>query len=91
MIYSNTSLSGSLQSLMQIEQSRCTRYDLLVSNAARHQLGLQPEKLRTVYKNKHLPSHDLHLGQDVMYQDVTSKQWYPVTIKVYVHSPEVIL
>ena len=50
-----------------------------MSNTARHQLGLQPEKLRTVYKNEHLPSHDLHIGQDVMYQDVASKQWYPAT------------
>ena len=44
-----------------------------MSNAARQQLGLQPEKLRTVYKKEHLPSRDLHIGQDVMYQDVTSK------------------
>ena len=51
-----------------------------MSNAARKQLGLQPEKLRTVYKNEHLPSHDLHIGQNVMYQDATSKQWYPATI-----------
>ena len=74
MIYCNTPLSGSLQSPMQIWQSRCTRSDPPMSNAARHQLGLQPEKLWTVYKNEHLPSHDLHIGQDVMYQDVTSKQ-----------------
>ena len=42
-----------------------------MSNAARQQFDLQPEKLRTVYKNEHFPSHDLHIGQDVMYQDVT--------------------
>ena len=51
-----------------------------MSNEARQQLGLQPEKLRTVYKNEHLPSHDLHIGQDVMYQDVASKWRYPSTI-----------
>ena len=51
-----------------------------MSNAATQQLGLQPEKLGTVYKNEHLPSHNLHIGQDVMYQDTTSKQWYPTTI-----------
>ena len=44
------------------------------------QLGLQPENLRTVYKNGQLPSHDLHMGQDVMYLDVASKWWYPATI-----------
>ena len=74
MIYHNTLLSGSLQSLMQMLQNRCTRSDLPMSNAARHQLGLQPEKLRTVYKNEHLPSHDLHMGQNVMFQDVASSK-----------------
>ena len=33
-----------------------------------------------MYKNEHLPSQDLHIGQDVMYQDATSKQWHPATI-----------
>ena len=65
---------------MQILQGRCTRSDLPMSNAARHQLGLQPEKLRTVCKNEHLPSHDLHIGKDVMYQDAASKWWHPATI-----------
>ena len=51
-----------------------------MSNAARQLLGLQPKKLRNVNKNEHLPSHDLHIGQDVMYQDATSKWWYLATI-----------
>ena len=51
-----------------------------MSNAAREQPGLQTEKLRTVYKNEHLPSLDLHIGQDFMYQGTTSKQWYPASI-----------
>ena len=80
MIYHNTPLSGSLQSPMQILQSLCTRSDLPMSNTARHWLGLQPEKLRTVCKNEHLPLYDLHIGHDVMYQDVASKHWYPATI-----------
>ena len=58
MIYCNTPFSGSLQSLMQILQSRNTRSDLPMSNAARRQLGLQSAKLRNVNKHKHLPSHD---------------------------------
>ena len=57
---------------MQILHNRCTRSDLPMSNAARQQIGLQPEKLRTVCKKEHLPSHDLHIKQDVMYQDVAS-------------------
>ena len=51
-----------------------------MSNAARQRLGLQPDKLRIVYKNEHLPLHDLHSGHGVMFQDVASKQWYPATI-----------
>ena len=48
-IYHNAPLSGRLQSPMQIMQNRCTGSDLPMSNAATQQLGLQPEKLRTVY------------------------------------------
>ena len=51
-----------------------------MSNATRKKLGLQPKKLRNVNKNEHLPSHDLHIGQEVMHQDATSKQWYPAII-----------
>ena len=80
MICHDTPLIGSLQSPMQILQNRCTRSDLPNSNATIQQLDLQPEKLRTVDKNEYLPSHDLLIGQDVMYQDVTSKWWYPATI-----------
>ena len=80
MIYHNTPLSGSLQSSIQILQNRCARSDLQMSNAARQQLGLQPEELRTVYKNEQLLSHDLHIGQDVMFQDFACKWWYPATI-----------
>ena len=80
MIYQNAPLIGSLQSLMQILQNRCARSDLPMSNTARQQIGLQLEKLRTVYKDEHLPSHDPHIWQDVMYQDATSKWWYPATI-----------
>ena len=72
MTYCNTPLIDSLQSVMQILQSRSARSDLSMSNAARQQLGLQPEKLRNVNKNEHLPSHDLHIGHDVVYQDAIS-------------------
>ena len=92
MIYCNTPPSGSLQSLIQILQSRCARSDLPMSNAARQQLGLQPEKLRTVNKYEHLPSHDLYIGQNVVYQDVTCKWWYLATItSLCVCSPEVTI
>ena len=58
-----------------------------MSNAARQQLGLQPEKLRTVNKNEHLHLHDLHIGKDAVYQDATSKWWYPVTITSLLAQP----
>ena len=64
MIYHNTPLARSLQSPMQILQSRSARSDLPMSNAAGKQLGLDPQQLRSKYKNEHLPSHDLHLGQN---------------------------
>ena len=51
-----------------------------MSNTARQWLGLQSEKLRNINKHEPLPSHDLHIGQDVMYQDATSKKWYPATV-----------
>ena len=91
MIYSNTPLSGSLQSPMQTLKSGSARSDLPMSNATRQQLGLQPEKLRTINKNEHLPSHDLHIGQDVKYQDATSKQCIQQLLPAYVHSKEVTI
>ena len=80
MIYQNTPLTSSMQSLMQILQNRTARSQLPVSNSARRQRGMETEKLRIKTKNENLPFHDLHLGQDVMMQDPTSKQWSPVVI-----------
>ena len=51
-----------------------------MSNATRQQLGLQSEKLRNVNKNEQLPSYDLYIGQEAMYQYAKSKQWFPATI-----------
>ena len=80
MMYHNTLLTSSLQSPMQILQSRSARSDLFMSNVARKHLGFEPEQFRNKDKNECLPLHDLHLGQDVMFQDSTSKQWFPTTI-----------
>ena len=55
MIYHNPPLSSSLQSAMQILQSRSARLDLSISNAARKQLGLDSELLSNKHKNEHLP------------------------------------
>ena len=80
MIYRNTLLASNLQSPMQMLQSRTVRSQLPMSNAVRHQLGMQTEMLRIQTKNEHLPMHDLCLGQNIMMQDPTSKRWSPVVI-----------
>ena len=51
-----------------------------MSNSARRQLGLEDEKLRIKTKIENLPSHGLHLGQDVMMQVCTNKRWSPAVI-----------
>ena len=80
MIYCNMPLTSNLQSPMQILQNRTARSQLPMPNCARRQLGLEAEKLRIKTKNENLPSHDLHLGQDIMMQDPTSKWWSPAVI-----------
>ena len=79
-IYHNTPLAGSLWSPMQILQSRNARSDLPMSNAARKQLGIQPEVIRNNDKHAVLPMDDLHVGQQVIYQDSMSKHWCPAVI-----------
>ena len=76
-----------MKSHMQIHQGRNARSDLLMSNAARKQLGIQPEVVRNNDKHVVLPTHDLHVSQDVMYQDSTSKHWYPAVIQSLCSEP----
>ena len=75
MIYHSTPLTSNLQSPMQILQNRSARSQLPMSNSARRQLCWEAEKVRTKTKNENLPLHDLHLYQDAMMQDPTSKWW----------------
>ena len=77
MIYHNTPIKGSLQLPMQILQGRSAKSDFPMSNAARKQLGIQPEVIRNIEKEEVLHTHDLHVGQSVMYQDSVIKQWHP--------------
>ena len=74
MIYHSTPLTSNLQLPMQMLQNKSARSQLPMSNTARRQLGLLPQQLRVKAKNEHLPSHDLCIGQDVMYQDSISKK-----------------
>ena len=60
-----------------------------MSNAARKQLGIQPEIIKNSDKHAVLPTHDLHVGPHVIFQDSTSKHWYPAVIKICVLNQEV--
>ena len=58
---------------MQVLQGRSARSDLPMSNTARNKFGLKQEALRNTDKHERLPTHDLHFGQHIMYQDSASK------------------
>ena len=73
MIYHDAPLTGSLQSPMQLFQDRSARSDLPISNAARKQLRIQHEVLRNIDMHEVLPTHDLNVGQSVMYQYSVTK------------------
>ena len=88
MVYHTTPLSSTLQSPMQILTGRSARSSLPMSNAARRQKGLGCEELRIQGKNKHLPTHDYHRGQSVMYLNPTDKRWYPATITSLCKEPQ---
>ena len=59
---------------MEVLQGRSARSDLPMSNAARKQIGIQPEVIKKIDKHEQLPTYNLHVGQHVMYQDSSSKQ-----------------
>ena len=80
MTYRNTPLSSTLLSPMQMLSNRITRSNLPLSTAARLQMGLHINHPTSDQKNHHLPTHDLSINQTVMYQDPTTKKWYPATI-----------
>ena len=83
-------LTGSLQSPTQNLQGMNARSDLPMSNAARKQLGIQPEIIRNSDKHATLPMHDLHVGQRVMFQDSTIKFWYQAVIESMCPNQEVM-
>ena len=86
MIYHNIPLASMSKSPMQMLQERSARSQLPMSNAACRQLGIAAEQT-TASKNQHLPSHDLHTGQEVMCQDSITKRWFPTTIKALCPGP----
>ena len=56
-----------------------------MSNAARRRLGIVAEQQPS--KNQHLPSHEFHIGQDVMCQSPITKRWFPAKIKALCPEP----
>ena len=68
----NTPIESTSKSPMQMLQQRSARPQLPMSNAACRQLGIAAEQT-TAKKDQHLPSHDLHIQQKVMYQDPVTK------------------
>ena len=86
MIYNNTPLESTSKSPMQMLQQRSARLQLPMLNAACRQLGIAAEQT-TANKNQHLPLHDLHIGQEVMYEDSVTKRWFPATIKALCPEP----
>ena len=79
-------LASTSKSPMQMLQQRSARSQLLMSNAARRQLGIAVEQPSS-NKNQHLPSHNFHIGQKVMCQSPITMRWFPATIKVLCPKP----
>ena len=72
---------------MQILQSWTARTQLPMSNVGRAQQGLGLEQLRVNSKNEHLPTHDFHIGQSIMYLNPVNRRWYPATITSLCQEP----
>ena len=58
-----------------------------MSKAARKQLGIQPEVVKNNDKHAVICTHELHISQDLMCQDPTSKHWYPAVIQSLCSEP----
>ena len=86
MIYHNMPLASTSKSPMQMLQQRSARSQLPMSNVAHRQFGIAAEQTLTS-KNQHLPSHNLHIGQEVMCQDPNTLRWFPATIKALCSEP----
>ena len=85
MIYHNTPLASTSKSPMQMLQQRSAQSTLPMSNVARRRLGIVAEQQSS--KNQQLPSHDFHIGQDVMCQSPITKRWFPAVIKALCLEP----
>ena len=86
MVPRNTPLNGTLQSPMQILQGRQACTDLPLLHAAKVKMGINHAPRPTVeilhVKDKSLsaPTHDIPIGQNVMYREPNDRRWYPTTL-----------
>ena len=48
----------------------------------------QLQGLRAQCKNEHLPTHDFHIGQSVIYLNLVKRRWYPATITSLCQEPQ---
>ena len=86
MVYRNTPLNGSLQSPMQILQGTQAHTDLPLSHAAKVTMGIKhiprPSAEILCVKDKSLstPTHDIPIGQPVIYREPHDGRWYPATV-----------
>ena len=80
MVYRNTPLNGTLQSVMHILQGRQAHTDLPLLHAAKVQMGTnhapQPTAGILHVKDKLLssPTHNIPIGQNVMYREPNDKR-----------------
>ena len=58
-----------------------------MSNVVRAQQGQGLEQLGMNNKNKHLPTHNLHIGQSIMYLNSIKRRWYPAIITSLCQEP----
>ena len=86
MVYRNTPLNGTLQSPMQILQDRQACTGLPLSHAAKEKMGIKhaprptAEILCVRDKSLSAPTHDIPIGQNVMYREPNDRRWYPTTV-----------
>ena len=86
MVYRNTPLNETLQSPIQILQGRQAHTDLPLSHAANVKIGINhsprptAEILCVKEKSLSTPTHDIPIGQNVMYREPNDKRWYPATV-----------
>ena len=81
MVYRNTPLNGTLQSPMHILQGRQGHTDLPLSHALKVKMGINhtprptAEILHVKDKLLSAPTHDIPIGQNVMYREPSDRRW----------------